>query len=86
MRVKVTTGTVTHCIKVARLGGSQMITFALGILLGAGCLAVYNEMYTRWLYADVKRRAKQQGISDRQMKDALVWATKEEIEANLIGK
>jgi hypothetical protein len=57
-----------------------MITFTLGILLGAGCLAVYNEMYTRWLYADVKRRAKQQGISDRQMKDALVWAATEEIE------
>ena len=60
-----------------------MITFALGILLGAGCLAVYNEMYTRWLYADVKRRAKQQGITERQMKDALIWATEKEIEANL---
>jgi len=63
-----------------------MIAFALGILLGAGCLAVYNEMYTRWLYADVKRRAKQQGISERQMKDALVWAATEEIEESLIGK
>jgi hypothetical protein len=63
-----------------------MMTFALGILLGAGCLAVYNEMYTRWLYADVKRRAKQQGISERQMKDALVWAATEEIEESLIGK
>jgi hypothetical protein len=63
-----------------------MMTFALGILLGALCLAVYNEMYTRWLYADVKRRAKQQGISDRQMKDALVWAATEEIEESLIGK
>jgi len=63
-----------------------MITFALGILLGAGCLAVYNEMYTRWLYADVKRRAKQQGISERQMKDAIVWAATEEIEESLIGK
>ena len=63
-----------------------MILFALGILLGAGCLAVYNEMYTRWLYADVKRRAKQQGISERQMKDALVWAATEEIEESLIGK
>lgn len=60
-----------------------MILFALGVLLGAGCLAVWSEMYTRWLYADVKRRAKQQGITERQMKDALVWATKEEIEANL---
>ena len=62
-----------------------MITFALGILLGAGCLAVYNEMYTRWLYQDVKRRAKQQGITDRQMKDALVWAAKENIEESLDG-
>ncbi len=60
-----------------------MIIFALGILLGAGCLAVYNELYTRWLYNDVKRRAKQQGISERQMKDALIWATEKEIEANL---
>ena len=60
-----------------------MITFTLGILLGAGCLAIYNEMYTRWLYADVKRRAKQQGISERQMKDALVWAATEEIEESL---
>ena len=80
------TGMVTHCIKVKRLGqGSQMILFVLGVLLGAGCLAVYNEMYTRWLYADVKRRAKQQGITDNQMRDALVWATKEEVEANLNG-
>lgn len=60
-----------------------MMLFALGVLLGAGCLAVWSEMYTRWLYNDVKRRAKQQGISERQMKDAIVWATKEEIEANL---
>jgi hypothetical protein len=63
--------------------GETMMTFALGILLGAGCLAVYNEMYTRWLYADVKRRAKQQGITERQMKDALVWAATEEIEESL---
>ena len=62
-----------------------MILFALGVLLGAGCLAVWSEMYTRWLYADVKRRAKQQGITDNQMRDALVWATKKEIEANLDG-
>ena len=60
-----------------------MITFVLGVLLGVGCLAVYNEMYTRWLYKDVKRRAKQQGITDSQMRDALVWATTEEIEGNL---
>jgi hypothetical protein len=67
------------------MGGIEMILFALGVLLGAGCLAVYNEMYTRWLYKDVKRRAKQQGITDNQMRDALIWATKEEIEANLNG-
>ena len=60
-----------------------MITFILGVMLGVGCLAVYNEMYTRWLYHDVKRRAKQQGITDRQMRDALVWATTQEIEGNL---
>lgn len=67
------------------MGGDKMILFTLGVLLGAGCLAVYNEMYTRWLYNDVKRRAKQQGITDNQMRDALIWATKEEIEANLNG-
>jgi len=60
-----------------------MIPFALGALVGAGCLALYNELYTRWLYADVKRRAKQQGITERQMKDALVWAATEEIEESL---
>ena len=60
-----------------------MILFALGVLLGAGCLAVYNEMYTKWLYADVKRRAKQQGITDQQMRDALVWETAKEIDSNL---
>jgi hypothetical protein len=46
---------------------------------------VWSELYTRWLYADVKRRAKRQGITDQQMRDALLWATTEEIEAN-IGK
>ena len=60
-----------------------MITFALGILLGAGCLAIYNEMYTRWLYADVKRRAKQQGISKEKMRAAMLWATSAEIRKNL---
>jgi len=63
-----------------------MILFTLGVLLGAGCLAVYNEMYIHWLYKDVKRRAKQQGITDNQMRDALIWATKEEIEAGWNGK
>ena len=67
------------------MGSNQMIPFAIGALVGAGCLAVYNELYNRWLYADVKRRAKRQGITDEQMRDALLWATTEEIEAN-IGK
>jgi hypothetical protein len=62
-----------------------MILFALGVLLGAGCLVVYNEMYTRWLYNDVKKRAKRQGITDQQMRDALLWAATENIEANLDG-
>lgn len=63
-----------------------MMLFALGVLLGAGCLAVWSEMYTRWLYKDVKRRAKAQGITHDQVKTVLLWATKEEIEANLHGK
>ena len=60
-----------------------MILFTLGVLLGAGCLAVWSEMYTRWLYADVKRRAKKQNISDAEMRAALVWATSAEIRKNL---
>ena len=62
-----------------------MILFTLGVLLGAGCLAVWSEMYTRWLYNDVKKRAKRQGITDQQMRDALLWAATENIEANLDG-
>jgi hypothetical protein len=62
-----------------------MIPFAIGALVGAGCVVVWSEMYTRWLYKDVKRRAKAQGITDQQMKDALIWATTEEIEDNLDG-
>jgi hypothetical protein len=68
------------------MGRNQMIPFAIGALVGAGCIALYNELYTRWLYADVKRRAKQQGITDRQMRDALIWATTEEIEESLDGR
>ena len=60
-----------------------MITFAIGALVGAGCLAVYNEMYTRWLYADVKKRAKAQGISKEKMRAAMLWATSAEIRKNL---
>ena len=65
------------------MGRNQMIPFAIGALMGAGCVVVWSEMYTRWLYADVKRRAKRQGITDQQMKDALIWATTEEIEESL---
>ena len=67
------------------MGRKQMIPFAVGTLVGAGCVVVWSELYTRWLYADVKRRAKRQGITDQQMRDALLWATTEEIEANLDG-
>jgi len=67
------------------MGRNQMIPFAIGALVGAGCVVVWSEMYTRWLYKDVKRRAKRQGITDQQMKDALIWATTEEIEESLHG-
>ena len=67
------------------MGRNQMIPFTIGALVGAGCLAVWSEMYTRWLYNDVKKRAKRQGITDQQMRDALLWAATENIEAN-IGK
>ena len=60
-----------------------MILFAIGVLLGAGCLAVYNEMYTRWLYNDVKKRAKTQGMSKDKLRAAMLWATSAEIRKNL---
>jgi hypothetical protein len=60
-----------------------MILFTLGVLLGIGCLAVYNEMYTRWLYADVKRRAKEQGITQERLKMALLHETLKGIEENI---
>jgi hypothetical protein len=63
-----------------------MIPFAIGALWGAGCVVVWSEMYTRWLYKDVKRRAKAQGITDRQMRDALLWAATENIEESLYGR
>ena len=62
-----------------------MIPFAFGALVGAGCVVVWSEMYTRWLYKDVKRRAKAQGITDQQMRDALLWAATENIEESLDG-
>ena len=65
------------------MGRDQMILFALGVLLGAGCLAVYNEMYTRWLYNDVKKRAKAQGMSKDKLRAAMLWATSAEIRKNL---
>ena len=68
------------------MGRNQMIPFTLGVLLGAGCLAVWSEMYTRWLYNDVKKRAKRQGITDQQMRDALLWAATENIEESLDGR
>ena len=63
-----------------------MILFALGVLLGAGCLAVWSEMYTRWLYNDVKKRAKAQGMSKDKLRAAMLWATSAEIRKNIDGK
>jgi hypothetical protein len=60
-----------------------VIPFAIGALVGAGCLALYNEMYTRWLYNDVKKRAKAQGISKEKMRAAMLWATSAELRKNL---
>jgi hypothetical protein len=60
-----------------------MIPFTIGALVGAGCLAVYNEMYTRWLYNDVKKRAKAQGMSKEKLRAAMLWATSAEIRKNL---
>ncbi len=65
------------------MGRNQMIPFAIGALVGAGCLAVYNELYIRWLYADVKKQAKAQGISKEKMRAAMLWATSAEIRKNL---
>jgi hypothetical protein len=67
------------------MGRDQMIPFAIGALVGAGCVVVWSKLYTRWLYADVKRRAKRQGITDQQMRDALLWAATENIEESLDG-
>ena len=67
------------------MGRNQMIPFAIGTLVGAGCVVVWSELYTRWLYKDVKRRAKKQGISDEKMRAALMWATSAEIGKNLDG-
>jgi hypothetical protein len=60
-----------------------MIPFTIGALVGAGCLALYNEMYTRWLYNDVKKRAKAQGMSKDKLRAAMLWATSAEIRKNL---
>ena len=63
-----------------------MILFALGVLLGAGCLAVWLELYTRWMYNDVKKRAKAQGMSKDKLRAAMLWATSAEIRKNIDGK
>ena len=65
------------------MGRNQMIPFAIGALVGAGCVAIWSELYTRWLYADVKKRAKAQGISKEKMRAAMLWATSAEIRKNL---
>ena len=63
-----------------------MIPFAIGTLVGAGCVVVWSEMYTRWLYNDVKRRAKACGIDEDRMKAAVIRITQEKIEAGWNGK
>jgi len=60
-----------------------MITFAIGALVGAGCVVVWSEMYTRWLYNDVKKRAKAQGMSKDKLRAAMLWATSAELRKNL---
>ena len=65
------------------MGRNKMIPFAFGALVGAGCLALYNELYTRWLYADVKKRAKAQGMSKDKLRAAMLWATSAELRKNL---
>jgi hypothetical protein len=60
-----------------------MIPFAIGALVGAGCVAIGSELYTRWLYADVKKQAKKQGISKEKMRAAMLWATSAELRKNL---
>jgi hypothetical protein len=52
-------------------------------LVGAGCVALWSELYTRWLYADVKKRAKAQGMSKDKLRAAMLWATSAEIRKNL---
>ena len=68
------------------MGRNQMIPFAIGTLVGAGCVVVWSEMYTRWLYNDVKRRAKAHGIDEDRMRAAVIKITQEKIEAGWNGK
>ena len=65
------------------MGRSKMIPFAVGALVGAGCLAIWSELYTRWLYNDVKKQAKAQGISKENLRAAMLWATSAELRKNL---
>jgi hypothetical protein len=51
--------------------------------VGAGCVAIWSELYTRWLYNDVKKRAKAQGMSKEKLRAAMLWATSAEIRKNL---
>jgi hypothetical protein len=65
------------------MGRKQMIPFSIGVLVGAGCLAIGSELYTRWLYNDVKKRAKAQGMSNEKLRAAMLWATSAEIRKNI---
>jgi hypothetical protein len=46
-------------------------------------VVVWSELYTRWMYNDVKKMAKAQGISKEKMRAAMLWATSAEIRKNL---
>ena len=63
-----------------------MFIFVLGTLVGMGCVAVYNEMYTRWLYRDILKRSEQLGITEERMKKAIVAAACDEIERGFNGQ
>jgi hypothetical protein len=63
-----------------------MFIFIAGALFGTGCVALYNELYTRWLYHDVLKRTAKLGISEEKMKKAIMDAACDAVERNLYGQ
>lgn len=63
-----------------------MFIFMLGAVLGIGCVAVYNEMYSRWMYRDLLKRSKKLGISEDDMKVLFMSAVCERVERNFDGQ